>query len=73
MIVSIDLELCNSCGRCDEACPMDVIYMDEKTDKPEIRFVDDCMTCYNCEIECALGLIYVDPIKIEKHQPWKMA
>tara|TARA_B100001964_G_C13784147_1_gene401630 strand:+ start:258 stop:416 length:159 start_codon:yes stop_codon:yes gene_type:complete len=52
---------------------MDVIYMDEKTDKPEIRFVDDCMTCYNCEIECALGLIYVDPIKIEKHQPWKMA
>ncbi len=72
MIVTIDQELCNGCAICDEACPMDVIHMDEATGKPEILYLEDCMTCYNCELECALGLIRVDPFKVEKHQPWKI-
>jgi NAD-dependent dihydropyrimidine dehydrogenase PreA subunit len=72
MIVSIELETCNGCGLCDEACPMDVIYMDEATGKPEIKFVADCMTCFNCELECALNLVYVGPQKDEPHGPWVM-
>jgi NAD-dependent dihydropyrimidine dehydrogenase PreA subunit len=50
-------------GSCTEACPMDVLRMDEMMHKPVIRYPEDCMTCYNCEISCPRGAISVDPIK----------
>ena len=70
MIVHIIEEDCNGCGRCDLACPMDVIYMNRQRGLAEIRYVDDCMTCFNCELECPLDAIHVDPIKTEPCQPW---
>ncbi len=70
MIKAIDQELCTGCANCDDACPMDVIYMNPETEKAEIKYPADCMTCFNCELECPADAIYVDPIKHEKPQAW---
>lgn len=70
MIVQIIEERCDGCGRCDFACPMDVIYLSRERGLPEIRYGDDCMTCFNCELECPLDAIRVDPVKAEPCQPW---
>ena len=70
MIESIDKSLCNGCGRCDTACPMDVIYPVEGAPLVEIKYREDCMTCYNCELECPTNAIYVDPFTGERPQAW---
>ncbi len=70
VIKTIDASLCNGCGFCDAACPVDVIYMDQDSQTAEIAFPDDCMTCFNCELECPTDAIYVDPMKHPKPQPW---
>ena len=70
MIDRIDETLCNGCGYCDIACPMDVIYLDSEKGKAEIRYREDCMTCFSCELDCPTNAIYVDPFKYEKPQPW---
>ena len=38
MIKAIDQELCTGCANCDDACPMDVIYMNPETEKAEITY-----------------------------------
>lgn len=60
-IKKIDEELCNGCGICLESCSMDVIRLDEVTEKAFIAFGDDCATCYMCEMDCPTDAIYVSP------------
>ena len=57
----IDSDLCTGCKICDEGCPLDVIYMNEKTDKAYIRYPKDCIACYVCERFCPVNAIYVSP------------
>ena len=60
-IEKIDEQLCNGCAACVDSCPMDVIRLDEKTEKAKISYREDCIACYNCEDDCPRKAIYVSP------------
>lgn len=60
-IASIDLDLCDGCAICVDVCPMDVLRLDEATNKAVIAYGPDCDVCYLCEDECPPKAIYVDP------------
>jgi NAD-dependent dihydropyrimidine dehydrogenase PreA subunit len=62
-IQSIDKELCIGCGTCVEACPMDVIRMDDKVLYAVIKYPEDCQLCRLCELDCPQKAIYVAPDK----------
>ena len=62
-IERIDRDLCTGCGMCVDSCPMDVIRMNEKIKKAEIKYPDDCMLCLYCEFDCPVQAIYVSPEK----------
>ena len=62
-IEKIDHDLCTGCGICAEICPMDVIRMDEETNKAEIRYQEDCMLCEFCVLDCPEKAITVTPEK----------
>ena len=65
-IERIDPELCNGCGICVDSCSMDVIWMDEKSNKAIIKYPEDCYCCVYCEFDCPQNAIYVSP---ERHAP----
>ncbi len=58
-IRKIDLDLCNACGICIDACPMDVLREDRTTKKPLIKYLRDCQACLLCELKCPCQAIYV--------------
>ncbi|MBU1672690.1 MAG: ferredoxin family protein [Actinobacteria bacterium] len=70
MIQNIDEDLCSGCGRCESACPMDVIYLDREAKKARVAYLSDCMTCYSCELACPEGAVRVGPFKKAKPGAW---
>ena len=62
-IERIDTDLCTGCAICVDSCPMDVIRMDEQSQKAVIKYAEDCMLCLACEIDCSEDAIYVSPEK----------
>jgi NAD-dependent dihydropyrimidine dehydrogenase PreA subunit len=65
-IKQINMEVCTGCGKCIDACAMDVIRMDEETQKAVIKYPEDCMLCLYCEAECPTNAIYVSPELLER-------
>ncbi len=63
MIEKIDPELCTGCGICVESCSVDVIRMDESSEKAIIRYPQDCMLCEFCSLDCPEEAITVTPDK----------
>ena len=57
----IDLNLCDGCGICVDASPMDVLRIDTKTSKAFIKYLRDCQACLLCELSCPNEAIYVSP------------
>ncbi len=48
--IRVNTELCDGCGSCVEACPMDVLVIEQDKAKP--NHLDLCMSCMLCEVEC---------------------
>jgi len=60
-IRKIDFDLCTGCGTCVDHCPMDVIRLDEQTNKAVVTYLRDCQSCFLCEMDCPEEAIYVTP------------
>jgi ferredoxin-type protein NapH len=48
-VMKIDQSLCNSCGKCKEACPAKAV---EKNDKHFAINKQDCLVCTDCAVKC---------------------
>jgi NAD-dependent dihydropyrimidine dehydrogenase PreA subunit len=71
-IRKIDYSKCDSCMICVDICPMDVIRADERTKKPFVKYLTDCMSCFICEMECPQKAIYVTPVRERRIPlPWE--
>jgi NAD-dependent dihydropyrimidine dehydrogenase PreA subunit len=62
-IEKIDHELCTGCGICVNSCSVDVIRIDEESQKAVIRYPQDCMLCEFCALDCPEEAITVTPEK----------
>lgn len=56
MSITIDRALCIGCGRCAEACPGNLIALDDSK-RAAIRIPEDCWGCTACMKECPAGAI----------------
>ncbi|MFC1917097.1 ferredoxin family protein [Chloroflexota bacterium] len=59
-IKEINLEECTGCGLCYEACPMDVIRMNDEG-KSYVSYPSDCIVCYSCERDCPFTAVIITP------------
>lgn len=71
-IITIDLDRCNGCKRCYEACYNDVIRRDAEESHPVAKYPEECATCNCCELACpeaAITVIPVNPVRIPEPYP----
>lgn len=54
---------CIGCGSCVQACPTDVLRLNDKGTKAEIRYPEDCQVCYLCQMYCPVDAITIKPGK----------
>ncbi len=55
--IQIDKELCDGCGDCVKACPMEIFVL--KEEKATSINEETCMDCELCEVGCTNGAIKV--------------
>jgi len=53
------LDGCIGCGTCVMTCPMDVLRLNEKKTRAEIRYPQDCQACHLCELYCPVDAITI--------------
>lgn len=65
--MQVDLEKCNGCGDCLEACSNEAISMVEGK---AVIYIDTCLGCGECALACSVGAIsQVDlPVPVEPAQ-----
>lgn len=47
----LDIERCTFCGRCQDVCPGDIIYLDAGC-ADFVRYPAECCHCDVCRLEC---------------------
>jgi nitroreductase/NAD-dependent dihydropyrimidine dehydrogenase PreA subunit len=58
---SVDDEQCTGCGRCADACPMQILAVVDGTVRSNDRYpVFKCITCQNCVASCSKGAINIE-------------
>ena len=60
--IDIDLDMCNGCKMCVDACFVDVIRWNDEERKPIAAYEEDCVWGLACEIICPVKCIEVVPI-----------
>ncbi|MDZ8118322.1 4Fe-4S dicluster domain-containing protein [Pontiella agarivorans] len=50
---------CIGCGTCVSACPTDVLRLNEKNGKAEIKYLQECQVCYLCQQYCPVDAITI--------------
>jgi len=57
----LDEERCNACGRCVEACPMQLLEVAGNKVRSNRRYAEfKCITCQNCVASCAKDAITIE-------------
>lgn len=55
----IDVDRCKGCGKCQDSCPIDVIYLDSERKVASVRYPDECWHCGSCRQECPNGSLEI--------------
>ncbi|MHC1566851.1 MAG: DNA-directed RNA polymerase subunit D [Candidatus Syntropharchaeia archaeon] len=55
----VEIEDCNGCGNCIDACPKDLLVLDEIGGKVTCKDEKECSMCRDCEKVCEIGAIRI--------------
>ena len=67
--INIDLEKCDGCKTCVNACWVNVLTWDRAGKKPVVAHPEDCVHCNICELACKEECIEVVPDFSSMHWP----
>jgi ferredoxin len=59
-IILIDVETCEGCGDCVDSCPMQLLALQEASDREVavvIGSLDECLGCEACVVICPSGSV----------------
>jgi NAD-dependent dihydropyrimidine dehydrogenase PreA subunit len=71
--VKFDLNLCNGCKTCVDACYVDIIHWDNLKNFPVANHPEDCQICRVCEKNCPVNAITIIPNWSSKYFPRVLA
>ena len=54
---------CIGCKECVKSCPTDVIRINNKTGKAQIKYPASCQICHLCRLYCPVDAITITPEK----------
>lgn len=60
--MKIDIEKCIGCGICEEVCPLEVIYIEDK----KVRVKEGCVECATCMKVCPQGVFSISASQAPK-------
>ena len=64
-VVSVDVEKCEACADCIDACPNELMVMVEEEGKKYAMYSgdpDDCIGCFSCEAMCGEEAIAITEV-----------
>ncbi len=64
-IVTVDVDKCQACGDCIDACPNELMVLAEENGKKYAMYEgdpDDCIGCYSCESSCEEGAVSIQEL-----------
>ncbi len=61
-VITVDVDKCEACGDCVDACPNELMALVEDDGKKYAMFKgdpDECIGCYSCESSCEQGAVTI--------------